>query len=69
LGRRVLIADYQGFERVAHLRYVPLAGGDTSIKKPYRVALAHLWQAGAAWNENLPCVAACPETELKILMK
>jgi hydrogenase maturation protein HypF len=68
-GGEVLLADYQGFERVAHLRYVPLAGGDTSIKNPYRVALAHLWQAGVAWNEKLPCVAACPEIERKILLK
>ncbi len=57
------------FERVAHLRYFPLAGGDASIKKPYRVALAQLWQAEIDWNENLPCVAACSETERKILVK
>jgi len=68
-GGEVLLADYTGFERVAHLRYVPLAGGDTSIKKPYRVALAHLWQAGVAWNEKLPCVPACAEIERKILLK
>jgi len=68
-GGEVLLVDYQGFERAAHLRYVPLAGGDASVKKPYRVALAHLWQAGVDWNKNLPCVAACPETERKILLK
>ncbi len=68
-GGEVLLADYQGFERVAHLKYVPLAGGDASIKKPYRFALAHLWQAGVAWNEKLPCVAACPEIEREILLK
>jgi hydrogenase maturation protein HypF len=68
-GGEVLLADYLGFRRAAHLKYVPLAGGDASIKKPYRVALAHLWQAGIDWNEHLPCVAACPETERKILLK
>ena len=66
-GGEVLLADYRGFERVAHLRYVPLAGGDASVKKPYRFALAHLWQAGVKWNEKLPCVAACSDTEKKIL--
>ena len=59
----------RGFERAAHLKYFPLAGGDVSIKKPYRVALALLWQAKIDWNENLPCVAACSETERKILLK
>ncbi len=68
-GGEVLIADYCGFERAAHLKYVPLAGGDVSIKKPYRVALAHLRQAGVFWNEKLPSVAACPETERRILLK
>ncbi len=68
-GGEVLLADYRGFERAAHLKYFPLAGGDVSIKKPYRVALAHLWQAGIDWNENLPCVAACSEIERKILLK
>ena len=68
-GGEVLLADYFGFERVAHLRYVPLAGGDASIKKPYRVALAYLWQASVDWNENLPCVRAFTETERKILLR
>nr|MDQ3324111.1 Sua5/YciO/YrdC/YwlC family protein [Acidobacteriota bacterium] len=68
-GGEVLIADYRNFERAAHLKYFTLAGGDVSVKKLYRVALAHLWQAGIDWNENLPCVAACSETERKILLK
>ena len=68
-GGEVLLADYGGFERAAHLKYVPLAGGDASVKKPYRAALAHLWQAGIEWHENLPSVAACPQVERKILLK
>jgi len=68
-GGEVLLADYGGFERAAHLRYFPLAGGDVSVKKPYRLALAHLRQAGIDWNENLPCVAICSETERGILSK
>ena len=68
-GGEVLLADYRVFERAAHLKYFPLAGSDVSIKKPYRVALALLWQAGVDWDENLPCVAACSVTERKILLK
>ncbi|MDQ6787789.1 MAG: carbamoyltransferase HypF [Acidobacteriota bacterium] len=68
-GGEVLLTDYRGFERAAHLKYFPLAGGDVSVKKPYRVALALLWQAGIEWNEKLPCVAACTEIERKILLK
>ncbi len=68
-GGEVLIADYCGFERAAHLKYFPLAGGDVSVRKPYRLALAQLWKSDIDWNKNLPCVAVCSATEQKILLK
>ena len=59
-GGEVLVAGYKAFRRVAHLAYVPLAGGDASVLRPYRMALAHLRAAGVAWADDLPRVAACP---------
>jgi hydrogenase maturation protein HypF len=35
-GAEVLVADLTGYRRVAHLRYVPLAGGDRAIRSPWR---------------------------------
>jgi hydrogenase maturation protein HypF len=66
-GGELLLADYDGFERVAHLSYVPLAGGDAAVRRPYRMALAHLHAAGVPWDEDLPCVAACPPDERRVL--
>ncbi len=57
-GGEVLLAGYSGFERLLHLRYVPLPGGDTAIRKPYRAALAHLWAADIDWATDLPPVEA-----------
>ena len=41
-GGEFLVADYGGFERRAHLRYVPLPGGDAAIRQPWRPALSYL---------------------------
>ena len=62
-GGEVLLADYKGYQRLAQLKYVSLAGGDVSVLRPYRMALSHLAAAGLAWDEDLPPVRACPDAE------
>jgi hydrogenase maturation protein HypF len=66
-GGEFLIMDYASFRRAAHLKYVPLPGGDAAIRRPYRIALAHLWAAGVPWDEDLPPVAAASPAERRIL--
>ena len=44
-GGEFLVADYLGFERRAHLRYVPLAGGDAAVRQPWRMAMSYLRDA------------------------
>ncbi len=68
-GGEVLVAGYRGFRRAAHLKYTPLPGGDTAIRKPYRLALANLLAAGIAWDDDLPPVRACSETERSVLRR
>jgi hydrogenase maturation protein HypF len=41
-GSEFFIGDTKGSKRVAHLEYLPLPGGEESIKKPYRIAIAYL---------------------------
>ncbi|MFJ7590957.1 carbamoyltransferase HypF [Streptomyces sp. NPDC097617] len=66
-GGEVLLADYAGYTRFAHLAYVPLPGGDAAVHRPYRMALSHLRAAGIGWAPDLPCTAACPPDELRVL--
>lgn len=45
-GGEFLVADRAGYERVAHFRYVAQPGGDRAAREPWRMALAHLNDAG-----------------------
>ncbi|MGC8874149.1 MAG: carbamoyltransferase HypF [Chloroflexia bacterium] len=68
-GGEFLLAEYRSFQRLAHLRYFPLPGGDAAIRRPYRVALSCLWDAGVSWEEDLPPVAAASELERSVLRR
>ena len=59
-GGEFLLADYTDYQRVAHLAYTPLPGGDKAIREPWRMALAHLHQAGLEWSADLPPLADNP---------
>jgi hydrogenase maturation protein HypF len=68
-GGEVLIADYDGYQRAAHLRYTWLPGGDAGVRNPCRMALSHLHSAGVEWNPALPSVAACSADERSVLAR
>lgn len=55
-GGEFLVADYAGYTRPYHLQPIPLPGGDTAVRQPWRIALAGLHQAGIPWTEDLPPV-------------
>ena len=40
-GGEVLLVSYSDFERFAHLEYLPLPGGDSAIRIPWRMAFAY----------------------------
>jgi hydrogenase maturation protein HypF len=64
-GGEILAGDLGSFERLLHLKYVPLPGGDASVKKPNRMAMAHLWAAGLALPDSLPA----SEVEARVLRR
>jgi hydrogenase maturation protein HypF len=68
-GGEILLADYSGFRRYAHLAPAPLPGGDAGVANPCRLALARLWAAGLPWDADLPCVTACSLDELTFLQR
>lgn len=66
-GGEFFVTERNLVRRVGHLKYVPMPGGDAAVRKPYRMALAHLWNAGITWDANFPAVAACPPEERRML--
>ncbi len=57
-GCEILAADLTDFERLAHLMYVPLPGGEQAVRQPWRMAATYLAQAyGDAFLElDIPFV-------------
>ncbi|HAF60818.1 MAG TPA: carbamoyltransferase HypF [Anaerolineaceae bacterium] len=66
-GGEFLVGNYNGFERKYHLASVPQPGGDAATLNPARMALAHLWSAGIAWEDSLPPVQHLTKEERSIL--
>ncbi len=43
-GGEFLLCDYNHFERLAHLEYFPIPGGDHAVVEPWRIALSLLFR-------------------------
>lgn len=65
-GSEVLVCDAADFERRYHLRYIPLAGGDTGAREPWRPALAYLADAGLDLSAA-PALERVNERRLRIV--
>jgi hydrogenase maturation protein HypF len=68
-GGEFLLCDYNGFERCAHLRYVPLPGGDRAARQGWRMAAAHLFDAlGPGFRDlALPCWTQANPSAWKVI--
>lgn len=61
-GGEFLFGGFASYQRMCHLDYIPLPGGDLAVRKPARMALAYLWKYGLDWEMNfLPVRALCEE--------
>ena len=73
-GGEVLVGDYRSFERVAHLEYAAMPGGELAEKQPWRMALAWLDEClgDELWSLTLPfleqAAKAVGEQQLKTLL-
>jgi hydrogenase maturation protein HypF len=50
-GGEALLASYSDFERLAHLEYLPLPGGDTAYRAPWSVACGYAHALGLVMHD------------------
>ena len=69
-GGEVLIARLDGFERFAHLEYVPMPGGDAAVKEPWRMALGALHAAEFdVESEQIVKLLGATASEVRVLKR
>ncbi len=66
-GGEIMICDYQSYKRKFHLEYMPLPGGDASIRHPLRLAWA--WLASCGIKDKNISITALEEQVLTAQLK
>ncbi len=68
-GGEFLIADYKDFKRFAHLKYIPLPGGEKAIKEPWRIAFSYLYSifGDGLWRLDINFVKKLDKKKSKVL--
>jgi hydrogenase maturation protein HypF len=65
-GAELLIADLVRYERVGHLRAVPLPGGELAVRTPWRSAMGYLSRDWAMEPAFARAFAGVPARELEL---
>jgi len=66
-GGEFLLGDARGFQRLGHLAYLPMPGGDAATREPWRMAVAALVHAYGDDLPQLPWLTALPAADLRLL--
>ena len=68
-GGEFMVCDYGGYERIAHIDYFKLLGGEKAIKEPRRVALSLLFErfGEAALDLDVATIHAFSKPQLRTL--
>ena len=70
-GGEVLVGDCGGFQRLAHLNYIPMPGGAASIAEPRRMAISYLFAHFGRdfWKLDIPFVRALDRSRTETLLR
>lgn len=70
-GGEFLTGGYDGYLRAGHFRPVPLPGGDTAVREPWRMTLSWLYQAQgeAVFTLDHPVARHLPPADMKLFAR
>jgi hydrogenase maturation protein HypF len=70
-GGEVLVCDYRGFERLAHLQYIPMPGAAAAIVEPRRMAISYLFHhfGRELWALDIPFVRGLNRRRTETLLE
>ncbi|HJX30368.1 MAG TPA: carbamoyltransferase HypF, partial [Thermodesulfobacteriota bacterium] len=70
-GGEFLLVDYAKSQRLGHLEYIPMPGGESAIKKPFRMALSYLVNllGKQVLNQRLAFLETVGKVELELIKK
>jgi hydrogenase maturation protein HypF len=70
-GSEFMVCDLLEYKRIGHFRYMPLPGGDSVSREPWRTALGLLWQVygDSCLEMNLPFLDTIDGKRKKLLLE
>lgn len=68
-GGEFLKVDKGSFERLGHLAYVAMPGGEAAIEEPWRMAVSYLFSAGYGFEECKQALQGVPVEDLQVVFK
>ena len=70
-GGEFLVVDYGKFQRLGHLEYIPMPGGENAIKKPFRMAISYLMNlmGEETLKQRLAFLETVEEVEVELIKK
>jgi len=69
-GGEVLLCRPDRFDRLAHLHYIPMPGGDAAVEEPWRMAVSYLYHAygESLWELNLPILERIEPAKIRFIL-
>ena len=70
-GSEFFVCDLSGFERITHLDYMPMPGGDRAAKEPWRMAFSLLYASYGRdmMKLDLPFLQSSGEADKELLLQ